>query len=109
MSVDDLLFIFIIGGMALSISYMRAEYAVRRSYRQAERANTLRLRELYGTGSKTQAPCKGRAQPLSSTAMPHVSLNAVMHRSLPVHVRFVYRTAGWTDRDARRSNEARGN
>jgi hypothetical protein len=115
MSVDDFLFILIIGGMVLAIAYLRAQYAVRRSYRIAEHANTLRQRELYGTRAKTQDLRTGPA----SAAVPQMFPNAVLHRSLPVHVRFVCRApaaidgtkgmAGWTDLDARRSTESRGN
>jgi hypothetical protein len=81
MSIDDLMFLIIIGGMVLSIVYLKAQYAVRRSYRIAERANALRLRELYGT----------RPKPVASAVAPHLSPNAVLHRSLPVQVRLVYR------------------
>jgi hypothetical protein len=119
MSVDDFLFILIIGGMVLAIAYLRAQYAVRRSYRIAEHANTLRLRELYGTRAKTQDLRTGPAKPVSSAAVPQMLPNAVLHRSLPVHVRFVYRApaaiggtkgmAGWTDLDAPRSTQSRGN
>jgi hypothetical protein len=91
MSVDDLLFIIIIGGMVLSIVYLNAQYAMRRSYRIAERANALRLRELYGTRPTMQEPPKGAAKPVASAVVPHLSANAVLHRSLPVHVRLVYR------------------
>ena len=119
MSVDDFLFVLIIGGMVLAIAYLRAQYAVRRSYRIAEHANTLRQRELYGTRAKTQDPRAGPANPVSSAAVPQMLPNAVLHRSLPVQVRFVYRAraaidgtkgmADWTDRDARRSTESKGN
>lgn len=119
MSVDDFLFILIIGGTVLAIAYLRAQYAVRRSYRIAEHANTLRQRELYGTRAKTQDLRTGPAKPVSGAAEPQVFPNAVLHRSLPVHVRFVCRApaavdrtkgmAGWTDRDARRSTESTGN
>jgi hypothetical protein len=102
MSVDDLLFGIIIGGMVLSIAYLRAQYAMRRSDRIAERANALRLRELYGIRAKTQDPRKRCAKPDSGSVVPQMSPNAVLHRSLPVHVRFVYRAD-------RRSTEARGN
>jgi hypothetical protein len=89
MSVDDFLFTIIIGGMVLSIAYLRAQYAMRRSYRIAERGSELRLRELYATRPNTQDPLKGPARPVSCAAVPQVSPNAVLHRSLPVHVRFV--------------------
>ena len=91
MSIDDLLFITIIGGMMLSIAYLRAQYVMRRGYRIAERGNELRLRELYGTRPNTLGPLKGPARPVSGAAMRQVSPNAVLHRSLPVHVRFAYR------------------
>ena len=58
MSVDDLLFIIIFGGMLLAIAYLRAQYAMRRSHRIAERANMLRLRELYGTREKRRISAK---------------------------------------------------
>ena len=119
MSIDDFLFIIIIGGMVMAIVYLRAQYAMKRSYRIAEHANTLRLRELYGTRAKTQDLRAGPAKPVASAAVPKMFPNAVLHRSLPVHVRFVSRApaaidgtkgkAGWTDRDARRSTESRGN
>ena len=119
MSVDDLLFIIIFGGMLLAIAYLRAQYAMRRSHRIAERANTLRLRELYGTREKTQDLRKGAANPVSSAAAPQMFPNAVLHRSLPVHVRFVYLApgatdgtkamAGWIYPDSRRSIESREN
>lgn len=119
MSVDDCLFILIIGGMVLAIAYLRAQYAVRRSHRIAEHANTLRQRELYGTRAKTQDLRTGPAKPVFSAAVPQKFRNAGLHRSLPVHVRFVCRApaaidgtkgmAGRTDRDARRSTESRGN
>jgi hypothetical protein len=90
MSVDDVLFTIIIGGMVLSITYMRAQYLVRRSHRIAERESEMRLRELYGTQPNAQHPLKGSAGPPSCGAVPHVSTNAVFHSCLPVHVRFVY-------------------
>jgi hypothetical protein len=74
MSVDDLLFAIIIGGVALSIAYLRAQYVMQRGYRIAERASQLRLRGLYATRANAQGPIK--------------SPNAVLHGSLPVHVRF---------------------
>jgi hypothetical protein len=91
MSVDDVLFIIIIGGMVLSIAYLRAQYVMRRSYRIAERGNELRLRDLYGTRPNTQGLLHESARPGSRAATPLVSPNAVLHRSLPVHVRLVYR------------------
>jgi hypothetical protein len=91
MSVDDLLFIVIIGGTVLAIVYLRAQYVMRRSYRIAERRNELRLRELYGTRPNTQGFLHEHARPDSPAATPLVAPNAVLHRSLPVHVRFVYR------------------
>ena len=90
MSVDDVLFTIIIGGMALSIAYMRAQYLVRRSHRIAERESELRLRELYGSQPKAQHPLRGSAGPNSCGPVPHASPNAVLHSSVPVHVRFVY-------------------
>jgi hypothetical protein len=118
MSVDDFLFIIIIGGMVLSIAYLRAQYAMRRSHGIAERAKALRLRELYGTPAKTQDVRKGPAKPAASAGVPQMFPSAVLHRSLPVHVRFVYGApaaidgtkgmAGLTHRDAHRSTEARG-
>jgi hypothetical protein len=90
MSVDDLLFATIIGGMVLSIAYMRAQYLVRRSYRIAEWESEVRLRELYGTQPKAQYPLKGSPRPLACGPVPHASPNAVLHSSLPVRVRFVY-------------------
>jgi hypothetical protein len=50
MSVDDLLFIIIICGGVMSVAHLRAQYAVRRNSRIAERRHELRLRELYRTG-----------------------------------------------------------
>jgi hypothetical protein len=98
MSVDDLLFIIIIGGMALSIAYLRAQFVMRRSHRIAERASELRLRELYATRRKTQGLLKGSARPVSCAAVPQMSPNVVLHRSLPVHVRFVsYRSSAAAD------------
>jgi hypothetical protein len=88
MSFDDLLFTIIIGGMALSIAYMRAQYVMQRSCRIAERASELRLRALYATRPNTQAPPKSSARPMSRAAAPQVSPNAVLHRALPVYVRF---------------------
>ena len=90
MSVDDLLFTVIIGGIALSIAYMRAQYLVRRSYRIAERESEMRLRALYETEPKAQYPLEGSAGPLSGGPVAHASPNAVLHSSLPVRVRFVY-------------------
>ena len=90
MSVDDLLFAVIIGGMALSIAYMRAQYLVRRSYRIAARESEMRLRELFGTQPRAQHPLKGSAKPLSGGPVPHAAPNAALHSSLPVRVRFVY-------------------
>jgi hypothetical protein len=90
MSVDDLLFIVIIGGLVLSIAYLRAQYSVRRSQRIAERGNELLLRELYGARPNARDPLKNLVRPVSCGAAPHLSLNAVLHGSLPVHVRVVY-------------------
>jgi hypothetical protein len=89
MGVDDLLFTIIIGGMVLSIAYLRAQYVMRRRYRIAERGSELRMRELYATRPNSQDPLKGRTA--SQARVPQVSPNAVLHGSLPVHVRFVYR------------------
>lgn len=47
MGVDDLLFLIIIGGMLLTIAYLRDQYAARRRYRIAQRRAEQRLRELY--------------------------------------------------------------
>jgi hypothetical protein len=85
MSVDDLLFTIIIGGMVISIAYLRAQYVMQRSYRIAERGSELRLRELYATRPNTRAPLKGPARPVSYAAMPQVSPKAVLQRSRPVH------------------------
>lgn len=119
MSIDDLLFIIIIGGIVLSIAYLRAQFVMQRSYRIAERGSELRLRELFATRPNTPGPLKAPARPVSSAAMSLMSPNAVLHRSLPVHVRFAYRVpvgidggqamAGWTDRDDRPSAAASGN
>jgi hypothetical protein len=89
MSVDNLLFTIIIGGVALSIAYLRAQFVMLRRYRIAERGSELRLRELYATRPNTQAALKGPARPLLCAAVRQMSPNAVVHRSLPVHVRFV--------------------
>lgn len=112
MSIDDLLFTIIIGGMVLSTVYMRSQYIMRRRYRIAERENELRLRELYGTRANMQDALKAPARPVSCAAALHGYPNAVLHRSLPVHVRVIYRApvaidgrqgmTGWTERDARR-------
>jgi hypothetical protein len=91
MSADDLLFLIIIGGMVLSIVYLRAQYLMRRSYRIAERGNELRLRELYGIRPNTQGLLHGSPRPDSRAAPPLNSPNAVLHKCLPVHVRFTYR------------------
>lgn len=88
MGVDDLLFAIIIGGMVLSIAYMRAQYEMRRSSRIAERASELLLRELYATRPNSQTPFKG--PPASRAPIRQVFPNAVLHRSLPVHVRFAH-------------------
>jgi hypothetical protein len=66
LSVDDFLFIIIIGGMVLAIAYLRAQYAMWRSYRIAECASALRLRELYGTRAETQDLRNGPRKPVSS-------------------------------------------
>ena len=71
MNIDDLLFVIIIGGVALSIAYLRAQFMMQRSYRIAKRANELHL----------------RTQPVSRTSSPKASANAVLNGSLPVHVR----------------------
>jgi hypothetical protein len=63
MYVDDLLFMIIIGGMVLSVSYLRAQYMMQRSYRIAERGAELRLRELYGTRPDVPDPLEGSQQP----------------------------------------------
>ena len=63
MSVDDLLFTIIIGGVVLSIAYLRAQYMMRRSYRMYERGSELRLRELYATRSNAQGSLTGRPVP----------------------------------------------
>lgn len=68
MSVDDLLFIIIIGGVVLSIAYLRAQYMMRRSYRIAERGSELRLRELYATRPNAQGSLKSPARPVPSPA-----------------------------------------
>jgi hypothetical protein len=86
MSVDDLLFTIIFGGVVLSIAYLRAQYVMRRSYRIAERGNELRLRELYASQSNTQGSLEGK--PVSRAAAPQVSPNPAPQRSLPVHVRY---------------------
>jgi len=92
MSVDDLLFIIIIGGVVLSVAYLRAQYAVRRSNRIAERRYESRLRELYETRPNTQGPLKVSDRPIPGAPAPQILPNAVLRRALPVHVRFVYRT-----------------
>ena len=89
MGVDDLLFTIIIGGMVLSIAYLRAQYVMQRRYRIAERGSELRLRELFATRSNSQDPITGRSA--SRPSVRQASPNAVLHRCLPVHVRFVYR------------------
>jgi hypothetical protein len=86
MSVDDLLFTIIIGGVVLSIAYLRAQYVMRRSYRIAELGNELRLRELYATRPNMQGPLRGRS--ISCAAAPVGSPNAVPRRSPPAHVRY---------------------
>lgn len=92
MSVDDLLFCMIFGGMLLSVAYLRDQYAMRRRYRIAERETELRLRELYGSRANAPDPLKHAPRPDSGAAVPPVFPNPVLNRSLPVHVRFVYRT-----------------
>jgi hypothetical protein len=86
MSIDDFLFIIIVGGMVLSIAHLRAQYVMRRSHLTAERESELRLRELYATRPNMRGPLTGRA--VSSAAVPQVSPNALLHRALPAHVRF---------------------
>ena len=68
MSVDDLLFTIIIGGVVLSIAYLRAQYMMRRSYRIAERGSELRLRELYAARPNAQGALKGPARSVASAA-----------------------------------------
>jgi hypothetical protein len=68
MSIDDLLFTIIIGGVVLSIAYLRAQYMMRRSYRISERGTELRLRELYATRPNAQSSLKGPASSVSSPA-----------------------------------------
>jgi len=63
MSIDDLLFTIIIGGVVLSIAYLRAQYMMRRSYRIFERGSELRLRELYATRPNAHGPLGGRPVP----------------------------------------------
>jgi hypothetical protein len=88
-SIDDLLFIIIIGGMALSVAYLRAQCLMRRSYRLAERGREVRLRELYSTRPNTPGPLKDPGRPVCRAATSRISSNAVLHRSLPVQVRLV--------------------
>jgi hypothetical protein len=78
MGVDDILMAIIIGGILLSGIYLRAQYALRRSLRTAELRRELGLRELYGTRSKIPDPPKSAA--------------ALLRNSLPVRVRFAYRS-----------------
>lgn len=47
MGADDLLFFIILGGMVLTIVYLRDQYSAQRRFRIAERGSELRLRELY--------------------------------------------------------------
>jgi hypothetical protein len=89
MGVDDLLFTIIIGGLVLSFAYLRAQYMMRRRDRLAELGSQLRLRKLYATRPNLQDPLKG--PPASRVTVREVSPNAVLARSLPVHVRFQYR------------------
>jgi hypothetical protein len=92
MSVDDLLFTIIIGGAALSIAYLRAQYMTQRSYRIAERGSELRLRELYANRPNSRSPLNPlNGRPASRTSASQVSPNAILNGTLPVHVRFVYR------------------
>jgi hypothetical protein len=49
MSIDDLLFIIIIGGTVLSGAYLRAEYVSWRRYKAAERRRQASLARLYET------------------------------------------------------------
>jgi hypothetical protein len=98
MYIDDVLFMIIIGGMVLSIAYLRAQYVTQRSYRIAERGAELSLRELYGTRPNAPDPLEGSQRPASRAAVPQICPDAVAHRSsLPVHVRFVYRVPFATD------------
>jgi hypothetical protein len=60
MSADHFLVAIIIGGMALSGAYLRAQYAMRRSDRAAERRHELRLRELCGTQREPDEPLTNR-------------------------------------------------
>jgi hypothetical protein len=89
MGVDDLLFTIIIGGLVLSIAYLRAQYMMRRRDRLAELGSQLRLRKLYATRSNLQDPLKG--PPASRVTVREVSPNAVLPTSLPFHVRFLRR------------------
>jgi hypothetical protein len=89
MGIDDLLFMIIIGGMALSIAYLRAQFALLRSYRIAERGSELRLRELYATRRNKHAPLETSAKPVSCAAVRKICPKAVLYRSPPVHIRFV--------------------
>lgn len=89
MGADDILFFIILGGMGLTIAYLRDQYATQRKYRIAERGSELRLRELYRI--RPEAQFKGPPGPRSRAALPHASPNAALNRSLPVHVRFLYR------------------
>jgi hypothetical protein len=89
MSIDDLLFMIIIGGMALSIAYLRAQFALLHSYRIAEQGSELRLRELYATRRNVHAPLETSARPLSCAAVRKISPKAVLHRSPRVLIRFV--------------------
>jgi hypothetical protein len=54
MGVDDLLFAIIIGGILLSVVYLKAQYGLRRSGRTADRGKELGLRELHATRSHAQ-------------------------------------------------------
>jgi hypothetical protein len=89
MGVDDLLFFIIMGGMVLTIAYLRDQYTAQRRYRIAERGSELRLGALYR--SRSQAQFKGPPGPESSDPLPRTSRDAAPNASLPVHVRFVYR------------------
>jgi hypothetical protein len=108
MSVDDLLFIIIFGGVVLSVAHLRAQYSVRRSNRIAELRYESRVRELYGTGPNRLEPLKGSDRPVPGGAAPQFLPNAVLLRALPIHVRFVYRAPSARRQHSAETSEASG-
>jgi hypothetical protein len=90
--MDDLLFAIIIGGIGLSVAYLRAELVLSQEFKAAERRKELALRELHTTrpGGKHTAMLRQPSTVSSPIQTNPFQLARVLVRALRIFIQERY-------------------